>query len=418
MVTFFIGEASLLHLRAADLPIPVSGRNEPSLAAIDELVSSFIRHNKVPGAAVAITRGGRLVYAKGFGWADVDGQQPMQPNSLFRIASISKSFTAAAILKLSETHAINVSDHAFPFLGIKPILPPGKPVDPRLDQITIWQLLHHSGGFDREQTFDPALHTLDIAHSLNTPPPVNPTQIIQYMMGQPLGFDPGTQVSYSNLGYSVLGRDIEKASGKSYEDYVKTEILKPLGISDMRLGHTFAEGRAAGEVTYYSARHPKPGPSAFGEGLKPYPYGVWCLESMDAFAGWIATPIDLVKFANALDRTEASPILSKKSIEQIFARPETTGYYSDGTQKEIYMGCGWYARVMPEGRTITYHRGLLDGTSTLLVRGGNGTDWAVFFNSDTSLESQELAVVIDPMIRSAIDSIQEWPTYDLYGEFN
>ena len=139
---------------------------------------------------------------------------------------------------------------------------------------------------------------------------------------------------------------------------------------------------------------------------------------MDAFAGWLATPIDLLKFANTLDRPEASPILSQQSIAQLFVRPEITGYSPDGTLKEIYMGCGWYVRSLPDGRTITYHRGLLDGASTLLVRDGKGMDWAVFFNSDSGPLSKELAVIIDPLIDRALGSIQTWPEYDLYGEFS
>jgi N-acyl-D-amino-acid deacylase len=406
-------------LSAAEPMLPIRGRNEPALAALDDAIVSFLKQNQVPGTAVAITRQGKLVYAKGFGWADVERKRPMEPDSRFRIASVSKSITAAAILKLVESREISLQDRAFPYLGITPFLRPGQSVDPRLDRITIEHLLHHSGGFDRELTFDPALHTLDIARGLKTAPPVNPTQIIQYMMGMPLAFDPGTDSSYSNLGYCVLGRVIEKASGRPYEDFVRTAILEPLGITDMRLGRTFPEARAPGEVTYYSARHPKPGPSAFGDGLRPYPYGVWCLESMDAFAGWIATPIDLVKFANALDHPEGSPILSRESIGQMFARPPVIGYDPDGKPKEIYKGCGWFVRTLPGGRTVTYDRGLLDGTSALVVREGNGIDWAVIFNSDTDRRySKELAVLLDPLIDHAIGSLREWPSYDLYGNFS
>ena len=405
------------RLSASTPALPISGRNEPALVGIDDVMSSFLVANKVPGAAVAIARQGRLVYARGFGWADVAEQRPVQPDSLFRIASLSKSITAAAILKLAECRAISLQDRAFPYLGIAPFLRPGQTVDPRLERITIWHLLHHSGGFDREQSFDPALCTLEIAHALGAPLPVDPTRIIQYMTGRPLEFDPGTQTSYSNFGYLVLGRVIEKASGRSYEDYVKAEILAPLGITDMRLGRTFPEGRAAGEVSYYSARNPKPGPSAFGGGLRPYPYGAWCLESMDAFAGWIATPIDLVKFASALDRPEASPVLGAPSIARMFERPETTGFNPDGTPKDIYMACGWYVRKMAAGRTVAYHRGLLDGTSTLLVHDPGGMDWAVLFNSDADPHARELAVLIDPLLDRAIGAVQAWPACDLHGAF-
>ena len=240
--------------------------------------------------------------------------------------------------------------------------------------------------------------------------------MIRYMTGRPLDFDPGTQTSYSNLGYLVLGRVIEKASGLSYEACVKAEVLAPLGISNMRLGRTSPQARAAGEVTYRSARNPKPVPGAFGDGLRPAPYGAWCLESMDACAGWLASAVDLVRFASALGRPDC-PILGRQALERMFMRPETTGYDPAGTPKELYIACGWYVRRGPDGRSVAYHRGLLDGTSTLLVHDGNGTDWAVLFNSDTDPGGHELAVLIDPLLGAAIASVKAWPEDDLFGQY-
>ena len=92
------------------------------------------------------------------------------------------------------------------------------------------------GGWDRDKSFDPMFIPIKIAKTFGTEPPANQEQIIRYMLTQPLDFDPGEREAYSNFGYCVLGRVIEKVSGKPYGKYVQEEVLAPLGIHDMRLG--------------------------------------------------------------------------------------------------------------------------------------------------------------------------------------
>src|SRR5260370_23744350 len=130
-----------------------------------------------------------------------------------------------------------------------------------------------------------------IVKAMGVAAPADQRAIIRYMMGLPLDFDPGKRYAYSNFGYCLLGRVIEKASGQSYEDYVRKEVLAPLGIHRMRLGKTLPAGRAKGEVIYYDEKN-RTGPSVFSKRRGQQvalPYGAWNLEAMDSHGGWLAS---------------------------------------------------------------------------------------------------------------------------------
>src|SRR5262249_24537657 len=134
--------------------------------------------------------------------------------------------------------------------------------------------------------------------------------------------DPGTKEAYSNFGYCVLGRLVEHVTGMKYDDYVKQEVLKPLEITRMRIGHSWAKDRAEGEVHYYGAANPHE-TSAFGDGANfPVPYGGWCIETMDSHVGWIASAPDLVRLASTFDDPSHCPILKSETIETMFRRPK------------------------------------------------------------------------------------------------
>jgi CubicO group peptidase (beta-lactamase class C family) len=206
---------------------------------------------------------------------------------------------------------------------------------------------------------------------------------------------------------------VEKVSGKPYEEYVRKQILAPLGIEKMRLGKTLLSERAEGEVRYYVREkdHAKAilGPEV-GKQV-PEPYGAWNLEAMDAHGGWLASAEDLVRFASALDHPKKCKILSEKSIEMLFARPEgAPGKTKAGKPAESYYGCGWQVTVVEEGKMNTWQNGMLPGTSTLLVRRSDGVTWAVLFNSATTAHGKkDPADLIDPLLHEAADAVKKWP---------
>ena len=391
--------------------LPVSGTDQAELASFDELMTTFVREQQVPGAALAVTKDSRLVYARGFGLADRQRQQPVQPTALFRIASISKPVTAVAVLQLVERKKLTLN------AGVCDVLALPEPSDARWKQITILHLLQHTGGWDRDKAFDPMFRSVLIARALKVPPPAEPRHIIQYMVGQPLDFDPGSRYAYSNFGFCLLGRVIERVAGIAYERYVQQEVLAPLGVRRMRLGKTLPAERVGDEVVYYGHGNAPAVVGAIGT-LVPWPYGAWFLEAMDAHGGWIASAVDLVRFASAFDVPQACPILRPESIATMFGRPEgAAGYEVGGKPKVAYYGCGWQVRTLRrEGEINTWHTGSLDGTSTLLVRRYDGKNWAVLFNTRNAPDGHRLADKIDHLLHQAADRVRSWPTTDQFPQ--
>ncbi len=374
---------------------------ETALRSLDDAMESQLRDFKVPGGALAVAKDGRLLYAKGYRRSDAD--DPVAADALFRIASISKPVTAVAILDLVERGKLDLDAPAFALLDLKPHVPEGAAVDPRLARITVRQLLHHTGGWDRNRSGDAMFRSVEIARALGLPPPAGAEAVIRFMMGQPLDFDPGTRYAYSNLGYCVLGRVIEKVAGEPYEDHVKKAVLEPMGITRMRLGKSLLEDRAPGEVRYFQA-DAKPRRSVFeklGDAETPVPYGSFCIEAMDAHGGWLASAVDLAKFGSRLDR-----VLEPKSIEIMFAPPPVL------KSGAVYYASGWQVRRM-EGKGINaWHTGSLPGTATLLVRRHDGFVWAALFNERSPQSGR-----IDGALHGAADAVKAWPEGDAFPRF-
>jgi N-acyl-D-amino-acid deacylase len=402
---------------------PVTGLPDSRTAAYDELMAAFIREHQPPGASLAVARAGRLVYARGFGYADVEAKEPVQPESRFRIASLSKPITSVSVFQLIERKKLRLDDKVFSLLKLKPYLRPGQSVDPRIYQVTVRHCLQHTGGWDRGKGFDPmgAPAAEEVARALGVPLPVGPEQIIRYTMGRPLDSEPGTAYAYSNFGYCVLGRVIEAASGKKYGDYVKSDVLAPLGIKRMRLAKNLLEDRAPGEVRYYDSRR-RTGRAVSGPRIGaevPLPYGVECLESMDANGGWLASAVDLVRFAAGLDDPGRCRILREEGVRAMLAPPPgAPGQGPDGRPKPNYYACGWDTRPDPQrGRYTKWHLGALAGSSTLLVCRSDGIDWAALFNGDTGPDGKAFAAEIDPLLHGPADRIRVWPARNLFEKY-
>jgi CubicO group peptidase (beta-lactamase class C family) len=369
------------------------------LRSFDDALEGHLKEYGIPGGALAVVRDGRLVLAKGYGLADTEAKIPVAPDSLFRIASISKPITAVAVLKLVEGGKLDLDAKAFALLGLR-----REKGDPRLDDVTVRHLLQHTGGWDRERSGDPMFLPFRIAEDLGVPTPPDAGAILRYMAQRPLDFDPGTHYAYSNFGYCVLGRILEKVSGEPYEDYVRKRVLAPMGITRMRLGRSLAEERADGEVRYYSLTEPRSRPvfDRLTQKDVPWPYGGFNLEAMDAHGGWLASAVDLVRFACSIDK-----VLDTRMQDLMVARPERL------KSEAAYYGCGWMVRpVGKDGKRTLWHAGSLPGTSTLLVRRYDGLVWAALFNDRSRGDGK-----IDPALHRAADAVTEWPAGDLFRGF-
>lgn len=394
-----------------------TGKSADQLAQLDELMKSLIERHRLPGVALAVTHKGRLVHARGYGYADVEAREPATPQSLYRIASISKPVTAVAILQLIEQGKLKLDTPVFKILdGYKPHLEGDAKFDERQNGITIQHLLQHRGGWDRGKSFDAMFRPVDFAEAVGAKPPAGPHEITRVMLGLPLDFDPGKQYAYSNYGYCLLGRVIEKLTGQPYDAYVKKHVLAPIGVTTMAIGKTHLEGRQKNEVRYYSAFA---GESVFAKDLRqrvPHPYGAWHLEAMDSHGAWIASATDLARFATAFDDPEKCRILKPDSVRAFTAHP--SGKLEDRAKPGRYYGLGWSISVSAEGKPTVSHGGSLPGTNTALIRRPDGINIAVLFNTRATPHTGRITAVAVPKIEEAVEAIETWPAHDLFSELN
>lgn len=389
-------------------PTPTVGPGE----VFDRLIPNLLEKHEVPGAAIAIVKDGRLVLAKGYGLADVENEEPVEPDSLFRIASISKPITAVAVLKLVEEGKLDLGEKVFDILD-RFEAPKGSEPDPRIYEVTVRQLLQHSGGWDRDQSYDAMWITGRIERALDIPKPVTCEDVISFMLGQPLDFEPGTRYAYSNFGYCLLGRIIEEKTGQPYEEYVKNQVLKPAAVTRMRIGGTLLDERAEGEVRYYGYPGQSLAYSVFPDTRErvPWPYGGFYLAGQDSHGGWIASPIDLLRFITALDGSKPPSLLQPESVDMMTSRPAPP-LWPDSAH---YYGLGLL--VMPVGNGANWwHSGSQPGTSSLLVRTNDGMAWAVLFNARPE-SSREFSLEVNRLMWDGVGEVTGWPSHDLFPQY-
>jgi CubicO group peptidase (beta-lactamase class C family) len=271
----------------------ITGTHEPRFDFVEMQVRSFMQLRGIRAGSLAIAQSGRLLCSRGFTCAE-NGYPVCQPNSWFRLASLSKLFTAAAVAAYQHSLPFPQSltflnRHIYPLLGITSAPLAGQMPDSRISTITLRELVDHTGGWTRDAAsptlhpgaspFDPCsgpgLRTIGGDLSFNHVPSAN--DVARYMFGEPLQYAPGDGTlpldrRYSNLGYLLLGLAIEHLSGRPFHDYLRDEVLTPLGIHDVRVAQSI--NPIAGEVRYHCtnaapsatwpARSPAPAPVQTG----------------------------------------------------------------------------------------------------------------------------------------------------------
>lgn len=398
------GAGSVLS-RSADAAATwkTTGTAVSALAGFDNQMKTFMQARGITAGQLAVTYKGRLVLARGYSTSTA---LTVQPTSLFRVASLSKSITAAAIVKLVQDGKLSLSTPVGNILSITP--PTGQTKDARWSAVTIKRLLQHLGGWDRDISGDPEWEDAVISKALGVPMELHPADLIKYQAGRKLDFNPGTKYAYSNFGYTLAGRVIEKVSGLSYPTYVQQKLLTPLGITRMAQGYSIA--KHAGEVPYESQYTGRTVLDMSGATV-PAPYGTFSMRIQDANGGWIASAPDIVRWARMFDKS--SSVLNTASLNSIWAKPET-GVNSDGW----YYGLGWQIRPVTTGGTgrNTWHTGSMPGTFTIVVRTYNGMSWAALFNRRDDAGGKSYGD-IDAALWTAANGVKSWPANDLFPKY-
>lgn len=188
--------------------------NQERKKEIDRIIQAFAAVNKFNGTALVHDQN-KTIFEKSYGWQNAEKKIPNQDKSVYQIASLTKSFTALTIVKLSEEGKLSFKDPISRFI----------PDYPRGKDITIEHLLTHSSGI-----YEP-LRNKEYFRLLHTGETISQSKELSFFKDEPLDFEPGTQFSYTNSGYILLGVIIEKVTGLSYEDAVRKIILNPLKMT-------------------------------------------------------------------------------------------------------------------------------------------------------------------------------------------
>jgi CubicO group peptidase (beta-lactamase class C family) len=366
---------------------------------LDETVTRFMKRWDIVGASLAITRGGKLAYSKGYGHADKEGGVAMDVNHIFRVASISKLITAAGVMRLVEEGRLSLESTVFGRGGILDDSLFSRHADPRIACVTVEHLLRHQGGFSSRGA-DPMFNPVRVAREMNEEPPADLNTIIRYALSRRLGFSPGSSSSYSNVGYGILTRVIEKVSGMEYEEFIRENILLPAGCVDMHLGRNLASDRYPNEVKYYEPDDARKVPACTGEPLLVFGSdGGNNIEELRGAGGWVASPTELARLLLAIDGDPSFPdVLSPGSIETM------TGYRAGA------LPIGW-TRAGENGEW--WRTGTLAGTSAIMKRERDGTCW-VFITNTSNWTGARFPYKINDMVKQAIGRVEEWPDRDLF----
>ena len=381
-----------------------TGVYSPSLVNYYVAMTNLLNDFDIPGGQLAITYQGRLVYSRGFGFADSSTNTAVCPNSIFRIASLSKQITAITIMHLYEQGRVGLNDTVF---GPNGILNDGiyqTILDPMVYGITVKHLLSHQGGWDRAISGDPMTNTYAIALAMAVPPPAPIETIIQYMLSQQLlNFPPGSSAEYCNLGFNILGEVIEKITSQDYETYVRDTILAPLGITEMHDGRSLLINAFPNEVQYYDYPDAPLVSSIFDNNIMvPMQYGGTDMEAKKASGGWVASAQDLCKLICAVDKFSSRPdILSQATITTMVL---PTNHYVNGNPYAL----GWWINTSTNN---WYHSGSLTGTMTFQARRNTGINYAILVNSNYN-SGQYTA--LSNLVGTVIPTITSWPAIDLF----
>ncbi len=302
-------------------------KDDKQLAAdFDKLLSEQFKTNET-GATALVARNGQVIYRNAFGMANLELNTPMQVDNVFRIGSITKQFTAVAILQLMEQGKLSLQDEITKFI-------PDFPMNGH--KITIEHLLTHTSGiqsYTGMKDFEERM-TLDM----------KPTEMINYFKNQPMEFAPGFKFNYNNSGYFLLGYIIEKITGKTYPQYVEENFFKPIGMtnsfygSDSKIIKNRAGAYEKDSTGFINA--------PFLSMTQPYSAG--SIQS---------TVADLFKWHQAV---HAYKLVKKESLNKAFTKYKLTN------GKETTYGYGWGLGNIQESPTIE-HGGGINGFLTMAI---------------------------------------------------
>ena len=294
---------------------------------LEEQIDAYLKKNftsEMPGLSILVAKDGKAIFEKGFGMANLELGVKAAPNHIFEIGSITKQFTAVAILMLEEQGKLKITDNLTTYI-------PDYPTQGKA--ITIHNLLNHTSGI-KSYTNMPSF-------MVNARTDMTPLQLIETFKNEPMEFDPGTAFNYNNSGYIILGHIIEVVSGSSYADFIKTQIFDKLGMTNSLYGSMvdLIPNRASG----------------YSETEDGYINGAYLSLTLPYAAGSLmSTTSDMLKWQNAIS---ANTLIKESSLVKAISGSKLNN------GEVLTYGYGWDSGNINGSRTIEHSGGIFGYSS-------------------------------------------------------
>jgi CubicO group peptidase (beta-lactamase class C family) len=362
-----------------------------TVSAIDDAMESYIKAQNLRGAALAITRGPQLVYAKGYTWAE-STYPDVLPTTLFRQASISKTFTALAIWRLMQMKPKELSFKT-PMQSILKLkqFNGSAPMDSRYSAIRVQHLLESTSGLDQNTVWD----FEEVAEAAGSKLPATQEEMARFSTAFMLSAAPGdtTNANYGSYDYFLLSQIVAKLAGTStFEAALKKLVLTPLTCKRTRSAVSLVGKQAADEARYQlSLFEPKKGliPLQISPSVKspaqpivPTQYGSWDMELFDGAAGLSSAVIDVARLAAMFSVRAGNPLLKADTIDQLFEAAATATHKYSGPDAHGYHGFDWVDILNEDEHIYQAEKGgSLSGLSTVITFTTGGYGYVIAQNS-------------------------------------
>ncbi len=437
---YLLGLLLASPLAPARADVPVSGMPVPELVLFDTTMQDYMQANDIGAGVLGVMKDGRIVYLRGFGWQDQEHTTELPENAMMRLASVTKPITAAAINHFMDAGVISYDQFVFDLgqaaggiLDYEPFPGPGVE-DLRLAGITVWSLLHHHGGWDRnaqvcdtsgvpcdecvigetcgvcnihggtcEKVGDLTRREIDIWNDMQDilaeGPPPGREATVRWIMGQPLQVAPGQERHYSNIGYLILGLILKQTSGTEYIPFVRQHVLTgamwfPAG--EFAQGHTFERDANPREPWYDCPTISRNVFDPDGDSVVTA-YGGWDHEARIAQGGLIASAVPLLRYLDKYCVNDSYEVRRGAMIDIEWD-------WGIGTPRTTILG----ARE---------HGGRLQGTNTLARQRSDGINYVILLNKRVPDDNQPNYVdEIKALLEAAIDDGSiTWPSRSVDG---
>jgi N-acyl-D-amino-acid deacylase len=342
------------------------------LPSFDFVMTSVLAEG-YPGGSLAVVRDGRLVYARGYGWAD--DNTPATAFTRYRQASISKAVTRSLLASLVNDGTLTLELEVFPYLGVIP-------ADPRANLITVRMLRDHTSGLAGDYFFES--RAAATYYGVASPPSVD--TMVEWTARSALVKYPGTVYRYNNTNYALLSRVIERATGRAWIDLLR-EMTASVGINTWRLGQSL--GAPSDEASYHEAEPWRYTTSVFDSapGTVEWPYGGYNLESFNGAVSLVSTVVDMARYDLAVAR----------------------GTIPAPEEKPIPTQPGW--------SYVYIYNGSMPGHYSFLMRIWNGTNLTVIAGTFNHRDAGAIDRSINQRMLDAYDATTVWPNSDLFGSY-